>query len=256
MKKKILFALFVSASTLMMAQDSKSIGVFNHLGAGVSVGTDGIGVDFATPITSYAAIRAGVSFWPKIGVSKSIHIKDNNPTIADEVTLEGKPNIFDFKLLADYYPSSKSSFHITAGMFIGSDAFITATNTTMFIKDPSKYGKLGLLVGDYRILTDENGNISAEAKHNKLKPYLGIGFGRAVPTKSRISVSCDFGVQFWGKSAVYAWTKNDWGDKIYHKFSVDDLDQYDDKNIKDALEFIDKISVFPVLNIRINGRIF
>ena len=49
------------------AQSSDSeFGVFDHLGAGVSVGTDGIGIDLATPMTDYAARRAGVAFWPKL----------------------------------------------------------------------------------------------------------------------------------------------------------------------------------------------
>jgi hypothetical protein len=256
MRSTFLFALLTFVSVQMSAQEESPVkDIFNHLGIGVSVGTDGIGFDLAAPVTSYAAIRGGVSFWPKVAISKDIHIKDNNPTIADEVTLEGKPNIFDFKLLADFYPSKTGSFHITAGLYVGKSAFLTATNTTQFIKDPSKYGKLGLIVGDYRIETDQTGHISAEAKASSVKPYLGIGFGRAVP-KGRIGVTCDFGVQFWGRPAAYAWTVNDWGDRLYHKFSVDDLDQYDDKAIKDALDVIDKICVFPVLNIRLTGRIF
>lgn len=258
MKKLFLFTfvMFFVSSQYLMAQEKEPAGLFKHLGIGASVGTDGIGFDVATLVTDYAAIRAGVSFWPKIAMKTDINIKDNNPLIADKVTLEGKVNIFDFKLLADVYPFKHSSFHLTAGMFLGNGVFLKGTNTTMFIKDPSKYGKLGLIVGDYRIATDEKGYIQAEAKSNKLKPYLGFGFGRAVPRNSRVSVSCDFGVEFWGKPGVYAWTKNDWDDKVYHKFTVDDLDQYDDKHIKDALDAVDKIKIFPVLNIRLNGRIF
>lgn len=247
--KTILLFLMLFMSADMKAQSY-------NIGIGASVGTDGLGADVAALITDYAAVRAGISIWPKIGVKTNVHINDNNPLIADEVTLEGKPSIFDFKVLADFYPINSSSFHITAGVFIGSSKFLTVTNTTMFIKDPQKYGKVGLTVGDYRLATDENGYIKAEVKSNSVKPYLGVGFGRAVPRKSRVSVSFDLGVQLWGKPASYAWTKNDWDEREYHEIKYSDLDEYDDKHIKDALDFIEKIRVFPVLNVRLSGRLF
>lgn len=230
-------------------------GIFDHLGAGISLGTDGIGIDVAAPITDMFAVRAGVSFLPKIKIKKNIKIDDNNPTVADNVDLQGKLNVFNGKLLADFYPFKSSSFHLTAGAFIGSDKLATITNTSMFIKDPSKYGKLGLKMGDYRITTDKQGKIDADVKVNSFKPYLGFGFGRAVP-KNRISVSCDFGVQFWGKPALGAITTDDWGDQHYHKFKSSDLDDRDDDDLRDAVDILEKIVVYPVLNIRLSGRIF
>lgn len=35
------------------AQDKIEYGIFDHLGAGISIGTDGIGVDVAAPLTNY-----------------------------------------------------------------------------------------------------------------------------------------------------------------------------------------------------------
>ena len=143
------------------AQNQIEYGIFDHLGAGLSVGTDGIGIDVATPLTDYVAFRTGVSFVPKIKIKKNnIHIKDDNATLEDHVDVEGKLNIFDFKLLADFYPFKSSSFHITAGAFIGSEDAAHAVNTSMFIKDPEKYGKVALVLGDYHVTTDENGYLS------------------------------------------------------------------------------------------------
>ena len=42
----------------------------------------------------------------------------------------------------------------------------------------------------------------------------------------------------------------------YHKFSYDDLDENDDEDLKDAFKIIEKVIVYPVLNVRISGRIF
>ena len=239
------------------AQNQIEYGIFDHLGAGLSVGTDCIGIDVATPLTDYVAFRTGVSFVPKIKIKKNnIHIKDDNATLEDHVDVEGKLNIFDFKLLADFYPFKSSSFHITAGAFIGSEDAAHAVNTSMFIKDPEKYGKVALVLGDYHVTTDENGYANLDLKVNSFKPYVGFGFGRAVPRKSRVSVSCDFGVKFWGSPKLGAMTINDWNEKVYHKFSYKDLDEDDDEDLKDALKIIEKVIVYPVLNVRISGRIF
>lgn len=257
--KKILFLMLASllGTQHINAQDNTAeYGIFNHLGAAVSVGTDGIGFDVASPLTNYVAFRAGVSFWPKIKFSHNFRINDNNPLITDNVDVEAKSNIFNCKLLADIYPSKHDGFHFTIGAFVGNDDVVNATNTSMFITDPSKYGKLGLKLGDYRVTTDEKGYAHADVKVNSFKPYLGIGFGRAIPQKNRVSVACDLGVQFWGKPGLGAKTKDDWGDESYHKFKSSELDEYDDPDLKDGLEIAEKIVVFPVISIRISGRIF
>ena len=261
MKRLSLLLLTVLLCTQAMQAQYKyektvEYGIFNHLGIGASVGTDGIGFDLAAPVASFAALRAGVSFWPKIKYSTNIDIRDTNPAITDEVDIEGKLNVMNFKVLADIYPFKGSSFHLTGGVFIGDEDIVKVSNTSMFIKDPTKYGKLGLKLGDRRITTDENGYITADVTVDKVKPYVGIGFGRAVPTKSRFSVSCDLGVQFWGKPRAGAMTKNDWGEESYHKFSYTELGEYDDEDLKDGMKTAEKITIFPVLNIRLNGRIF
>lgn len=262
--KHFLFATFALLFGLQtaQAQDNEEFGLFNHLGVGASVGTDGIGFDLAAPLADWAAIRAGISFMPKFKYNTDISIDDNNPAITDKVDIEAKLNVFDFKALFDFYPFENSGFHITAGAFIGSSDFVTATNTSKFIKERNKYGKLGLALGQksdgspYRITTDKNGYISADVKVNSVKPYVGIGFGRAVPRKSRVSVSCDFGVKFWGSPRLGANVKDDWDNIYYHKFKSEELDDTDDQDLKDAMELVEKISVYPVLNIRITGRIF
>lgn len=63
MKKAFLLALVGAASLTASAQ---SLDIFNHLGAGVGVGTNGISVELATPITSFVQMRAGVSVMPGI----------------------------------------------------------------------------------------------------------------------------------------------------------------------------------------------
>lgn len=229
-------------------------GYFKHFGIGASAGLDGIGFDAAAAAGDYLGLRAGVSFMPKISYEHNFGLHDNDPDITDDVDIKAKLNVCDFKFLVDVYPSKNGSFHFTVGAFIGSDKFVKATNTSMFIKNPAKYGKIGLTLGDKRVTTDEHGYAQADLVVNSFKPYLGLGFGRAVPRK-RVGVSFDFGLKFWGKPALGATVVDDWGQKSYHKFKYTELTDDDDEDLKDGLKIASKVFAFPVLTLRLSGRI-
>ena len=169
--KKILFLMLASllGTQHINAQDNTAeYGIFNHLGAAVSVGTDGIGFDVASPLTNYVALRAGVSFWPKIKFSHNFRINDNNPLITDNVDVEAKTNIFNCKLLADIYPSKHDGFHFTIGAFVGNDDVVNATNTSMFITD---YVFGGIDKADYAVLPISAGNFSVFLQEKKVDDY-------------------------------------------------------------------------------------
>lgn len=250
--KKLSLVLTMALVVLSQSANAQTENLFNHLGGGISLGTDGIGIDLAMPMTDYFAVRAGVSFLPKVKYDADVDIDSTDPTFtAKKVNVEGKLNKTDFKFLIDYYPFKNASFHLTAGAFIGGSKLVNIYNTETFLAKKD-WGTAGIKLGDYRITSDENGNVAADVKVNSFKPYVGIGFGRAVP-KSTISVSCDLGVQFWGKPSVWTTTKDDFGDKSYHELTKGDVDN------KDADKFFDimsKIVVYPVLNIRLSGRFF
>ena len=77
--------------------------------------------------------------------------------------------------------------------------------------------------------------------------YLGIGFGRAVPKTKRVSFACDLGVQFWGTPKIYM---DQPGGEV--RLQDEGLDGDGGKIVKT----ISKITVWPCLSFRINGRIF
>jgi hypothetical protein len=56
--------------------------------------------------------------------------------------------------------------------------------------------------GDIQISPDEVGQIKAEIKpSSNIAPYLGIGFGRAIP-KNRVGVSFEIGTYYMGSPNV------------------------------------------------------
>ena len=255
---KKLFLLVVAALfgwQTTQAQEEVEYGLFNHLGVGVSLGTDGIGFDVAAPITEWAAVRAGMSIFPSIKYDDDVNIRSNSKSFTKkDVNIEGKLNMKDFKLLFDFYPIKSSGFHLTAGAFIGPKKIITAYNTEEFLAR-DEWGVSGIMIGDNRVTSDKNGNCEANIEVAGFKPYLGFGFGRAVPN-SRFTVSCDFGVKFWGKPCVGAMVSDDFGERSYKKIHYKDLNDDDDEDLRDGFKTAEKITVFPVLNIRLTGRIF
>lgn len=235
--------------------------LFNHLGAGVSIGLDGIGVELATPVTPYLGLRAGVSFFPKINVNvDDIDYTRNGKDGKGEA--KAKLNKFDGKVLLDVYPfGNKLSVHVTGGLFIGGSNLITAS----FIEDanaPIGGGIAKMINGEQWNVRANNHAIDLRLRTNGVKPYIGIGFGRMVPKPNkRVGVACDLGVQFHGKPKLegYASVTTINGDlHRWVELEADDFDFGEDfhEDVEDALDIIHKVNVWPVLNIRITGRIF
>jgi hypothetical protein len=258
--------------------DEDDYGFFNHVSFSVSGGTTGIGFELAAPMTANFAVRAGYSFMPKIKYSQKLTLDKGdlaafyvNGHYVHEVDLEGKLNMGDFSLMFDWYPWKNSSFRITAGAYIGKSDVVTVTNKEPFM-NPEYAGKAGIdlsrtgsnIMEKYTIVTDAAGNVDAKLKVNGFKPYIGIGFGRAVPRKS-IGLQFDLGVQFWGKPELQTnlmYYDGEQGDFVtrYEKIEKGRItrsnEDKDYKDLRDAVKTIEAISVYPVLTLRFVGRIF
>lgn len=180
----------------------------------------------------------------------------------DMVDLRVKPKLTAGHILIDYYPFPRhSNFHLTTGFHVGTGTVIdihnrhegsllpvTLWNNAMENPDAQDVVKenglepIGLLLGDYFLAPDEDGNLDARIRVSGFRPYLGLGFGRAVPRK-RIGCQFDLGVQFWGSPRVVVNGETLQPDRV-----GDQLD--------DALSLVSRIKVFPVLTFRLVGRIF
>lgn len=262
--KKNYLSLIVALIIATIASAQTDPRLFNHLSVGLNVGTTGIGADVAMPVTRFLDIEAGVCIMPKIKYNTELHFNvplDNinnilpTPININNVPIQGKLNMLNGKVLINFYPIPVSSFHITAGAYFGGGEVAEVYNTidgqltpvnqaNEFIrKNNSQYDEIGLKLGDYLLTPDAEGNVKATLKTNGFKPYVGIGFGRAVP-KKRIGFKFDLGAMFWGAPDVIdhngvSLTKQDWDGKDGGAFKV-----------------ISKIKVYPVLNFRLCGRIF
>ena len=197
----------------VMAQ--KELGVFNSLAVGVGVGTTGIDVNVATPITSHFDLRGGFSIMPNFSMSTDVDVDVEameGVSVPSTIGMEGSIKRVSGELLVNYYPFKKSSFFLTAGAYFGGGTLLKINGHSDELKElVAEAGKAGVVIGDYTIPVDKNGNVSGG---------------------------------FHGKPDVYT----DYGNVNNLLDEVDPDDTFS--------KIMDKLTVYPVMKIRLCGRIF
>lgn len=259
--KLLIAALIAFMLPFTGASAQRDAMIFNHLSAGVDIGTRGFGLEVSAPLTPYLEVRTGFDIMPHFGYTYDVDLSDvkignSTPELLRmrdgtyKTGINGSLNMTDWKLMLDIFPFRKSSFHLTAGMFVGSSTFINVTNTNAFGHDLSGEWGMGITLknGD-RIKADEDGFIHASAKVNGFKPYVGIGFGRAISEDHHFSVACDIGALFWGKPKLTI--LNTHGEE-----SVITAAEFDSKDAEKAFDIVSKVIAYPLINIRLIYHIF
>lgn len=257
MKKILLMvamATMTATSTLAQRLDTDDLGILNHGSLALGVGTTGISADLTLPLTPYVAVRGGADILPfKYSSDYDIIYRNGvaQAVLPEKIKLEGKLSIITGHLLFDIFPLKRSSLHLTAGAYLGDEKVAEAYNkedgalaaVTAYNKMVPNNQKAGYSIGDYFLTPDENGNVKADIKVSKFRPYIGIGIGHPIPTKSRVGCSLDLGVQFWGKPKVTCQGQ---------ELTEEDLDGDDGGIIK----YVSMASVCPVLNFKVAVRLF
>lgn len=272
--------MMLTISLSASAQNSKKVekfGIFNHLSVGASAGLDGIGIDVASCLTDYVQVRAGASFFPKITYNQEFSpnvipafkstvkdLKDNyGYTVVEEpLDIQAKLGFNTGKILFDIFPfPKKTSFHVTVGLYMGSSDIVTIRNVDEhafdnyrhpnYGPDPNLYNKplYGIRLGNYNLRPNDEGILEAGLNVNAVRPYLGLGFGRAVP-KKRIGFMFELGVQFWGSPRLYF----DGGEGRHYVTKEDFTDN--GSNDGGLIKTLNEITVYPMMTFRLTGRIF
>lgn len=257
--------LLVACIAMLMGVNSASAewwedidrGVFNHVGLNASVGTEGIGVGVAAPITDYLELGFGVNFMPTFTVKGDANIEFNIPAeyaayasyvpTKDKVRIKGDfaRTTMDMKL--SIYPfGDRSSFFVAGGFSFGGEKIAKISGNSELVSTLISMGmspdEFSADLADYDIKFDKNGDVSGDIRVKKFRPYVGLGFGRLVP-QHRVSCRFEMGCQFMGKMKVY---QND------KEVKIDKLNDADD----DLSKVIDKLKFYPVIKLTITGRIF
>ena len=186
----------------------------------------------------------GITIKTDVDVEVKGHPMEQIGSYPASLAMEGSLKRAQGELVASVYPFPSFPFFISAGAFFGGDKLATITGHSEELKNYISQGsQAGVAIGDYVLPVDKDGNVSGGLKVKAVRPYVGIGFGRIVP-KKRLGFSGELGVQVHGTPEVYT----DYGslDNLMSEVDSDD----------DFTKIIDKLTVYPVLKLRLTGRIF
>lgn len=238
--KKFLIAVVAVIASVMPAY-AMPPGIFDHLGLGVGVGTTGIQIEASTPITRWVQMRAGVSIMP--GIKFGVHDIDvdymvNGYDHTSYIDLDGSMKRVQGQVIFNVYPIPFASFYVAAGAYFGGSTLIGITG---YSEDLEGIEGGQVTIGDYTLPVNDKGEVNGGIKVNGFRPYLGIGWGRAVPGKL-LNFGFELGVQIHGKPKLYT----EFGEIGYPQEIEDDTFQ----------KIMDKVKVYPNLTFRLNFRAF
>ena len=258
MKKLIAIITFTALVAVQAAAQRQS---FNHLSLAPTIGLDGIGFSAATPVTPHFQLRAGFSFIPYAYkgspdiLPASIDIDGQERPFRSAVTMRLMLNTGGIHLLADLYPSASKGFHFTAGLYTNTPSLMYADIDASRLLSPDEYASYGIQINkdDYRtnVTTDTEGHVKVALRYNSIRPYLGLGFGRAVSDK-RVSVTFDMGLLYMGKPYVrtYDYSVNKNGTPvIITSETLGGSDRLD--TASNLLHLIESVPVMPVLKLNV-----
>ena len=261
-------AVLAWATLPLCAQEGN---ILSHFSLSAGIGTTGVTADVGTMVTDYVGLRGGIDFMPKFKYSTHLTLTQVNytqevdvsgiPVTDRQVEVKGTLHNTTGHALVDIYPLVNRGFHVTVGAYVaGNDKIVDVINEESellkkvaelnarrgpYADVPLSYGQVAAKMGDYNIMPDDEGNASAYIKVRKVRPYLGVGFGRAVPTASRLSLTFDMGVQFSGTPHVYNGVN---GQELTAEGARGEDGGY--------LKTISRIHFYPVVSLRLSGLLF
>lgn len=266
MKKLMMVAVILLTSVgSVMAQNEYKRGLFNHVGLNVGAGTEGISVGLAAPVTGFFELEAGVNVMPSFKLSGDLDVDVNTSSLPQvpnvqyphEATIhaEGSFDRTTFNVKANLYPfGGGTKFFIAAGLSIGGEKIAEVNGScdqlrefsqslpSQELKDQFRQAVSANLAG-YNLQFDENYNVQGDIRCKKVRPYLGLGFGRLVP-KNRLGMRLELGCQFMDKLKVY---QND--------TEIDINKALEDAGDDDLSKFVKDLKIYPVVKFSFTGRI-
>ena len=248
-----------------MAQKEYKRGFLNHVGINVGAGTEGISVGLAAPVTGFFELEAGVNVMPSFKLSGDLDVDVNTSSLPQvpnvqyphEATIhaEGSFDRTTFNVKANLYPfGGGTKFFIAAGLSIGGEKIAEVSGSCDELRDfsqslPSQELKdqfrqaVSANLAGYNLQFDENYNVQGDIRCKKVRPYLGLGFGRLVP-KNRLGMRLELGCQFMDKLKVY---QND--------TEIDINKALEDAGGDDLSKFVKDLKIYPVVKFSFTGRI-
>lgn len=233
-----------------------------------------IGFDAETVNEKYREMNRKIDIFNEYFPSQAY---DHIDYLDDEVMVDAtfKLNMQTYKVMLEYYPSANSTFHITTGVFIGSSEILSAQGKVdeqswasyqqaieynrMVREAEALFGvsgyhvegleeSLSYNVGEqtFRIDPASDGSVDAAITLSKVRPYLGIGFGRSVPVLHRVGFQFEIGAWYHGNPKLSS------SNEVAYDPSVEQRLDLDEK----LLDAAHSLQFYPQITFRLTGRIF
>jgi hypothetical protein len=148
---------------------------------GISAGLPGFGLDYAYNINRSLNLRVGFLAFSLSDFNTDLDISGQS------VNVNANLNSTVFDLMLEYHPTTNKAFKLVAGLSYLDNVGV---NTLVLLNDDIGYG-------DLIIDNEEIGDIDITLDYTGIAPYLGFGFGRAVP-KKRAGFSIELGAYYAG----------------------------------------------------------
>jgi len=147
----------------------------------LNLGLPGIGAEYAYNINRNLNLRAGFLTFALNDFNTDLDISGQSVNVNANLSSQV------FELLLEYQPSSNSAFKIVGGLGYLNNVGV---NTLVLLNDDIGFG-------DLLIDNEDIGDIDLTVSWTSIAPYIGFGFGRAVP-KKRVGFGLEFGTYYAG----------------------------------------------------------
>lgn len=268
MKKSVILSVILLCAGIASVSAQKkewTPSPLRHWSLSVGASTAGAEIELATTLGHHFQLRAGVSALPysltvpyemdfasafeEVDPSILNYAGVDPQSIPNEVDITARLDMMNYKVLMNIYPFKKAGLHLTAGFYYGNDKLVTASTQMPqeFMDAANKVSGFDIdFAEEYRSFLEAapGGYFDLYIKTpKKLKPYVGFGFGRAVP-KGRLGLNMDFGVMFHGTPEIGS-SNPEFAKEINRMLAEEEL-----------TETFNQLNIYPVLSIRLIGRIF
>jgi hypothetical protein len=197
----LLYVLWVAAAHTGFAQVPAPARVwmpFSHIGAGITVGTTGVGGEIAVPYGAYWNIRAGLSY---LGYSQTFQTT-SSPLTASPV--DGHLRLGGARLGVDWFPLA-GGFHVSLGVWVPN---FTQASARLNLEP----GKTLTIEGtDYTTDSTNPFRGTGRSAINPIAPVLTVGWGNLLPRdyRKRFSFPVEIGAAYVGSPTVKVTTAGD-----------------------------------------------
>lgn len=255
-------SLLMAFAAVYPASSQRSFG--SNYGVSVDAGLSGIGATGSVVLHKNFNARAGFGIMPfayRYTMDElSVDLSEYNPslgelTVSQDVNLKAKLNVPAGHVLVDYNPfkDGLGAFHVTAGLYFGGSRLVHVKGSLSDLEGLRQkvnevapgYGDFDISavkieVGDAKVGFNPDGSVNAYAEVNAVRPYLGVGWGNAIP-RNRVGFRFDIGAMYHGKPEVTS-------PNLDGRF--EDIDESGDFN-----KILGKVRFWPQLSFQLTFRL-